>query len=289
MREAAGMADRLTWLGHASVLLELAGARMLTDPLLRGRVAHLRRQVPPAVAPRGLDAILISHLHRDHLDVPSVAALDRDAVVLAPRGGAHVLRRSGREVIELAAGDEWRTDDASVLAVPAVHESRRDPWGPTTDALGFVVVAAGRRVYFAGDTECFPGMTELTPLDLALVPIWGWGPTLGPGHMDPEQAAEAVALLRPEIAVPIHWGTYLPIGTGRRYAAALVEPPRRFARRCAVLAPETVVRALQPGGSLPLGAVSTHRQRDDEDRAGEQHQAGEAQHDDPQRPPVQSE
>jgi L-ascorbate metabolism protein UlaG (beta-lactamase superfamily) len=284
------MADRLTWLGHASVLLELGGARLLADPLLRGRVAHLRRQVPAAAPPGRLDALLISHLHRDHLDVPSIAALDRDAVVLAPRGGARVLRRSGREVVELSAGDEWRTGDASVLAVPAVHESKRDPWGPVTDALGFVVAADGQRAYFAGDTECFPGMTELTPLDLALVPIWGWGPTLGPGHMDPEQAAEAVALLRPAIAVPIHWGTYLPIGTGRRYAAALVEPPRRFARSAAVRAPEAVVRTLQPGGSLALGvAESTHRQREDEDGAGEQHHAPQAEHEYPQRPPVQPE
>jgi L-ascorbate metabolism protein UlaG (beta-lactamase superfamily) len=283
------MADRVIWLGHASVLLELAGARLLTDPLLRGRVAHLRRQVPAPAAPGRLDAILVSHLHRDHLDVPSVAALDPDAVVLAPRGAGRVLRRSGRKVIELAAWDEWRTGGTSVLAVPAVHESRRDPWGPVTDALGFIVSTTGLRVYFAGDTECFPGMTELRPLDLALVPIWGWGPTLGPGHMDPEQAAEAVALLRPTTAVPIHWGTYLPIGAGRRYATALVEPPQRFARRCAVLAPETAVRRLEPGGSLALGAGSRNGQREDEDRAGEQHQAREAEHEDPQRPPVQSE
>jgi L-ascorbate metabolism protein UlaG (beta-lactamase superfamily) len=174
--------------------------------------------------------------------------------VIAPRGGARVLRRSGREVVELAAGDEWRSGDTSLTAVPAVHESRRDPWAPVTDALGFVVAAGGPRVYFAGDTACFPGMNKLAPLHLALVPVWGWGPTLGPGHMDPEQAAEAVALLRPAIAVPIHWGTYLPIGTGRRHADVLVDPPRRFARRAAALAPETVVRTLGPGGSLELGA-----------------------------------
>jgi L-ascorbate metabolism protein UlaG (beta-lactamase superfamily) len=283
------MSDRLTWLGHASVLLELAGARVLTDPLLRRRVAHLRRQVPAPSPPGRLDAILISHLHRDHLDVPSLAALDPDAVLLAPRGGVRVLRRSGRAVVELAAGDEWRTGETSVLAVPAVHETRREPWGSVSDALGFVVSGSGWRVYFAGDTACFPGMTELAPLDLALLPIWGWGPTLGPGHMDPEQAAEAVALLRPAIAVPIHWGTYLPIGAGSRHASVLVDPPRRFAERCAVLAPETILRTLEPGGALTLGAVSGHRQREDERGAGEQHHAREAEHEDAQRPPVQSE
>jgi len=133
-----------------------------------------------------------------------------------------------------------------------VHDGRRAPWGPQLDALGFLVVADGLRIYFAGDTECFPGMAEFGPLDVALIPIWGWGTSLGPGHMDPEQAAEAVALLRPAVAVPIHFGTYLPIGSGRRHARLLSEPPERFARRCGLLAPDTEVVVLAPGGSLDV-------------------------------------
>ena len=67
-------------------------------------------------------------------------------------------------------------------------------------------------------------------VDVALVPIWGWGTGLGPGHMDPEEAAQAVALVRPRIAVPIHWGTFLPIGMGRRHGHLLHDPPAAFAR-----------------------------------------------------------
>ena len=83
--------------------------------------------------------------------------------------------------------------------------------------------------------------------------MWGWGPWLGPGHMDPERAAEALALLRPRVAVPIHWGTFLPLGKHRRHARLLHEPGADFARHVARLAPEVDVRLVQPGETVELG------------------------------------
>lgn len=115
------------------------------------------------------------------------------------------------------------------------------------------MIDAGQRIYFVGDTERFDAMAELRPLDVALLPVWGWGTTLGPGHMDPDAAAGAVALLRPAVAVPIHWGTYLPAGTARRHSALLRDPPERFAQRVAETAPATRVRILRPGETLELG------------------------------------
>jgi L-ascorbate metabolism protein UlaG (beta-lactamase superfamily) len=95
-------------------------------------------------------------------------------------------------------------------------------------------------------------MAELAPVDVALLPVAGWGPSLGPGHMDAEQAARATALLRPGIAVPIHWGTYAPIGLKRGRDRLLRDPPLAFAEQVARLAPGTRVEILQPGGSLTL-------------------------------------
>jgi L-ascorbate metabolism protein UlaG (beta-lactamase superfamily) len=251
----AGPAERLTWLGHATVLLEVGGARLLTDPLLRDRVGHLRRHAasPGPEAERGIDAVLVSHLHLDHLDVASLRRLRRDVAVLAPSGAGMLLRRLGfARTRELRIGEEAEVNGAVVTAVPAAHDGRRHPLAPMADAIGFVVAGA-RRVYFAGDTDLFDGMEEMAgTLDAALLPVWGWGPTLGPGHMDPLAAARALAILRPRVAVPIHWGTFFPVGLARVRGAALVEPPRAFARHAGELAPDVEVRVLEPGQALEL-------------------------------------
>jgi L-ascorbate metabolism protein UlaG (beta-lactamase superfamily) len=139
-----------------------------------------------------------------------------------------------------------------MTAVPAVHGGRRVPFGPAADAIGFDI-HAGRRAYFAGDTDLFPEMSELAGhLDLALLPVWGWGPRLGPGHLDPERAAQAAALLRPRVCVPIHWGTFYPRGLEKRRPRPLRDPAHWFAARVAELASEVDVRVLEPGGSTEL-------------------------------------
>ena len=247
--------SRLTYVGHATVLLELGGIRLLTDPVLRGRLAHLRR-LGPAPDPdvtRDIDAVLISHLHHDHLDLPSLRRLEGDFRVVAPRGSGDFLRRAGfSRVTELAAGESTDVAEIEVAATQAEHQNRRRPvGGPVADAIGFDI-RGSRRIYFAGDTGFFPEMEELRGgLDVALLPVWGWGSRIGPGHLDPEAAARAVALLQPRIAVPIHWGTLASPGLARR-PELLREPPREFAAHVASLAPEVEVRVIEPGGSLEL-------------------------------------
>ncbi|MBB4664921.1 MBL fold metallo-hydrolase [Conexibacter arvalis] len=243
---------RITWLGHATVLIETGdGTRLLTDPVLRGRVAHLRRHAPPAAPPEPVDAVLVSHVHHDHLDRPTLKRIAgaRTRVVL-PRGAAGLVRGLGfGAVAEVAAGDRPRIAGAEVAVVPAWHPARRWPRSPQLDALGFVVDG----IWFAGDTDLDERMAQLRgTVEVALVPIWGWGPSLGPGHLDPEGAARALALVEPAVAVPIHWGTYLPYGLHRRHGGVLREPADRFARHAARLAPRTRVELLEPGGTLAL-------------------------------------
>ena len=245
------MTDRLTWLGHATVVVQLGGTAVITDPVLRERVAHLRRRAPAPSAPHGVDAVLVSHLHRDHLDLPSLARIDKTVPVVVPRGGARALRRLRRDVRELSAGETLELAGARIGAVPAVHDGKRSPLSRAAEALGYVI-ESGRRVYFAGDTEQFDGMAELTGLDAALVPIWGWGPRLGPGHMDPEEAAAAVAVMRPRVAVPIHFGTYAPIGAAGRHLRRVGDPAQDFAARVAQAAPDVDVRVLGLGESVDL-------------------------------------
>ena len=135
-------------------------------------------------------------------------------------------------------------------AVQARDDGRR-PGGPLAETLGYLV-SGGHTVYFAGDTELFAEMSNLPrPLDVALLPVAGWGPTLGAGHMGPLDAARAVGLIQPRIAVPVHWGTLSPIGLGRR-RTQLGDPPRLFAEHVASLAPSVEVRILSPGQGTDL-------------------------------------
>jgi L-ascorbate metabolism protein UlaG (beta-lactamase superfamily) len=245
--------DRVTWGGHATVLLELAGARLLTDPVLRSRVAHLRRhrEAPSAELAERLDAVLISHLHYDHLDLPSLRGIAGEVTAFAPHGAAALLRRAGIGTVEeVRPGESGEVAGVRVSAVPAAHDSRRRPLGRRAEPVGFVL-EAGPRIYFAGDTDLFDGMSDIGPVDLALIPVAGWGPELGSGgHLDPRSAARAAALIRPAVAVPIHWGTFYP--RGRRLGDWFTEPARRFATHAAELAPGVEVCVLAPGESLTL-------------------------------------
>jgi len=253
---SAQSADRIVFVGHATVLIEMEGARLLTDPLLRGRVAHLRRQTAPVDTDltAGADAVLLSHLHRDHLDLPSLRLLGRDTRLLAPTGaGEWLCRRGFTGVTEMGIGDSENVGALTVTAVPARHDGRRRPGGPQAQALGYVV--SGRRaVYFAGDTELFDEMSHLAAdLDIALLPVAGWGPRLGAGHMDPLQAARAACMLMPRIAIPVHWGTLRPaLSSARDRTRWLEDPPHLFAGHVARLAPGIDVRILRPGGWLAI-------------------------------------
>lgn len=254
VRYTGTAADRIVFLGHATVLIELEGVRLLFDPLLRGRVLHLRRQVPPVDESvfAGPDAVLISHMHQDHLDLPSLRRLGRDTHLIVPGGAGVWLASKGfANVSEVDVGDVVKVGELEITAVIAHHNGGR-LGGPQAKALGYLV--AGRHVvYFAGDTEMFAGMGSFSPTpDVALLPVAGWGPKLGPGHMDPLQAAHAVELLEPRLAIPIHWGTLLPIGLARNYRARLGDPPRLFAEHAARLAPSVEVRILTPGESTAV-------------------------------------
>jgi len=235
-------------------VIDIGGFRVLTDPLLTNRVAHLRRRVdtPPsetAVA----DLVLISHAHMDHLHVPSLRRIDGSVPVVTPRGTASLLRRAGcGEIVEVGVGDRLRIGRADILVTPAVHPAGRGPHSRiTAEPVGYVVGVDGVTTYFAGDTDLFDDMKRLGPVDLALVPIWGWGSSIGPGHLDPERALEAGHRVRPGVLVPIHWGTYTPEDL-RSAPRWLAEPARELERLAATSDHDFDLRLLPPGTSSDL-------------------------------------
>ncbi len=201
---------------------------------------------------RDVDAVLVSHVHWDHLDVPSLRSLGPEPLLVVPLGAGRMLRRRGfARVTEVVPGDRVAIAGINVRATYAEHAARRRPWGSRPPSLGFVTEGSPR-VYFAGDTDLFPAMAELAPVDVALLPIAGWGRRTGSGHLDAERAAEALQLLRPRIAIPIHWGTY----SRRRASLSGEAHPRRPAEEFRLLAraasPGTEVVILAPGESVEL-------------------------------------
>lgn len=247
--------DTATYVGHATVLLEIDGTRLLTDPVLRPRIGPLVRH-GPLPAPHhtaGIDAVLISHLHHDHADLGSLRRIGRATPLLIPPGSEGFFRRHGFErTTELAPGEATEVGGLKVTATPAHHDGGRRRGAGDVQPIGFLAEGS-HSAYFAGDTDLFEGMADLAPmLDLALVPVWGWGPTLGAGHLDPEGAARAAALLSPRLAVPIHWGTLYPFGLARLRPGRLKLPAEEFAARARQLAPQVETRVLSPGESTSL-------------------------------------
>ncbi len=251
------MADRITFVGHSTVLVELGGTRLLTDPLLRPRLLNvIHRHAPapdPAVA-EAIDGVLVSHMHHDHLDFPSLKRFPRDVRVVVPAGGARTLRRRGfKNGVELSEGETTAIGATRVTATKAVHEGRRLKFGPVVQALGYEIAAGDRRLYFAGDTGFFDELAELAGrIEVALLPIAGWGPRLDEGHLNPRTAAEAAALIRPRCVVPIHWGTLIRRDMRWRAQEFLRGPVERFAAQLAELAPGVELALLEPGESLDL-------------------------------------
>jgi L-ascorbate metabolism protein UlaG (beta-lactamase superfamily) len=233
-------------LGHSTVVIDVDGARLVTDPVLRRRVWHLRREAAVEVGP--VDGILVSHTHFDHLDRPSLRRLDPSLPVVVPRGVGRLLRGAGfARVLEVEAGERFELAGLALRATHAEHESSRGPLSGRAASLGYVVEGS-TSVYFAGDTDLFDAMAELGPVDVAILPVSGWGSRLPAGHLDPRGAAEALRLLRPRLAVPVHYGTYRTPLADRPDD----RPAREFAEAAAELAPDVDVRVLAIGETLAL-------------------------------------
>jgi len=245
----------VTYFGHATVAVDIGDVRVLTDPLLRGVVGPLRRVPPGPEATRRPEVVLLSHRHSDHLDRRSIESLGEGLRVLAPPDAARRIESwEGHDVTPVEAGDTVDVDGVGITVTRAEHGRAGPRSRETVQAVGYMIRGEGKEVYFAGDTDLFPAMADLAgSIDLALLPVWGWGPRLGSGHLDPERAAIAASLLRPRIAVPIHFGVLAPIGVRHLPLRYLRRPGQWFVERMAELAPEVEVRILEVGESLDLG------------------------------------
>jgi L-ascorbate metabolism protein UlaG (beta-lactamase superfamily) len=213
----------VTWLGHATVVLDVDGTRLVCDPLLKSHAGILRRRTatPDPASWAGASAVLLSHLHLDHAHLGSLRMLAGVPVVTAV-DNARWVRRKGL-LAQVPDEEGWTPvgdGGVEVRLTPAVHHSRPMPHRPNA-ATGHLVRSSSGVVWVAGDTGLFPGLVDLprlagAPVDGAIVPVGGWGPRLSAGHLGPEEAAEACRTVGARWAVPYHWKTlHLPGGQSR--------------------------------------------------------------------------
>ncbi len=205
----------VTWLGHSTVVLDLDGVRLIADPLLRPNAGILRRRGrrPDEEAWAGTDAVLLSHLHHDHAELASLRRLAGAPILTAPDNAAWLRRRglNGQGIDENRWVPVGQGQAVNVKLAPAIHHSRPMPHRPNA-ASGHLVAATSGNVWVAGDTELFPGLEDLPAaaggaIDVAVVPVGGWGPRLSQGHMGPREAAIACRMVGARWAIPVHWGT----------------------------------------------------------------------------------
>ena len=250
---------RVGWVGHSTVVLDLDGVRILTDPLLRAHAGLLRRAAarPDPASWRGTDAVLVSHLHHDHAELRSLRRLPGVPILTSPANAAWLRRRGLGAAVGLDGG--WTavgSGAVGVRLVEAVHHARPMPHRPN-DVHGHLVRGPSGTVWFAGDTGLHEAMDSLPDraggrVDVAVVPVWGWGPRLSDGHLDPSQAAEACARVGARWAVPVHWGTLHPPLVTRFARGWLERPGEEFAEALARRAPGCTSLVLSPGEAAAL-------------------------------------
>jgi len=216
---------RITWLGHSSMLIEIDGHRILTDPVWGERASPLtwlgpqRFYAPPLPLEDlpAIDAVVISHDHYDHLDRPTIEAMkDRDTVFVAPLGvGAHLAYWGVPEgrIVELDWWGRTRVRDLEIVCTPARHASGRVLYdNNATLWAGYALLGAKHRAYFSGDTGLFPALRDigarLGPFDVTMIEVGAYGRAWPDWHLGPEQAVVAHQMVEGRVLLPVHWGLF---------------------------------------------------------------------------------
>ncbi len=222
LKQAPASGLRVTWFGHSSILIEIDGQRVLTDPMWGERASPVswlgpKRWYPPAIALADLppvDVVVISHDHYDHLDYSTIRAIkDWPTKFVVPLGiGAHLeyWGVSPMQIVELDWWEHTQVGGLAVVCTPARHASGRVLFDNDAKLwAGWAFLGSKHRAYFSGDTGLFPGMKEigerLGPFDVTMIETGQYHRSWPDWHIGPEQAVEAHQLVRGRVMLPVHW------------------------------------------------------------------------------------
>ncbi len=215
------MPNRITFINHATVLIQLGDINIITDPIYSKTVSFILPRLKPVGIPFDelphIHFVLISHNHYDHLNLRTLRRICRkfDPIIIVPKGVASYGRRTGfKEVNEMNWGEEKIFGGLKISCVRAKHFSGRKLWDRNKSVFcGYVIEANGKTVYFAGDSgysDFFKKVGEQFSIDVALLPIGAYRPRqwFKAIHMNPEEAVQTFLDVKAKHFVPIHWGTF---------------------------------------------------------------------------------
>lgn len=272
--------DRLTIanLGHSTLLMDYYGVRVISDPALFHRVGLSLgpftigpyRAINPPLSPaqlQSLDVILITHAHMDHLDIPSLRALPKNAVVVACTGCGELIRPLGfHDVRELGWGQQTTVNGLDIAAMGARHWGKRWPWGKTYGFNSYVLTRSGHRMLLACDSAYTDLFSQLhnNPPDVAAFSIAAYDPWIW-NHANPEQVWSMFRQTGARYLIPVHWGTF------RLSKEPMAEPMRRLDTAAGSDAKEIAIPEIGVAWTMPqasAGLLRTDQDRNDATAAG---------------------
>lgn len=239
----------ITWIGHASFLVQTPEHSILIDPNWAKWLKVIKRMRQPGLELHDLpaiDLVLITHAHFDHLDRKTLRAVARDQAIVVPEHVGNLVHGLGfNHVQELARWQCFAMGDLKITLTPAYHWGARLLHDSHRSFGGFIIEYHGRTVFHCGDSAYFDGFREIgerSPIEIALMPIGAYdAPSKRDVHMNPEQALQAFQELRAQTFIPMHYGTF------RLSYEPLHEPPQRLVERAKVLGLLPQIRILEEG------------------------------------------
>lgn len=200
------------WFGHATTIINLDGKLILTDPVITNTMGYFKRQVsiPMDITKLKFDYIILSHGHTDHLNFSSLRQLNKDAIVIVPKGYKRLLNILGYKNVQVIRhNDTYKDEYITIQSIEANHDGRRYYLGPDSESHSYLISGKSKKVFFAGDTaytENFNGLSS----DIALMPVGCYKPDrFSEMHCTPEESYRMFKMMDCPLMIPIHYKTFI--------------------------------------------------------------------------------